>query len=70
MNSSKNFAETSFHLRSSDELQQDWVLMRGLDELRSQRHLADVIIIVEGKPLPACHRFVLYNKFNILLTYF
>ena len=43
--------------KNNTELSQEWILMRGLNELRSQRHLVDIILIVEGKQLEPCHRF-------------
>ena len=43
--------------KNNNELSQEWILMRGLNELRSQRHLVDIILKVEGKQLEPCHRY-------------
>ena len=42
--------------RNGDELNQEWLLLRGFNELRSQRHLVDVVLVVEGRRLAPCHR--------------
>ena len=44
--------KTSF----DDDIDQKWLLLKGMNDLRLDRQLVDVTLVVEGQHLKPCHR--------------
>ncbi|XP_039268151.2 kelch-like protein 40 [Styela clava] len=47
------------HIEQCESIGQEWLLMKGAQELRANDILVDVVLIVDGVKLQPCHKFVL-----------